>query len=71
MVELAGIELEAFSGREGVFKEDDRESAAEILSIAEGPGKHGMVELAGIEPAASSLRILDPIREDATPKKPE
>jgi hypothetical protein len=30
LVELAGIELEALSGREGVFKEDDRESAAEI-----------------------------------------
>jgi len=30
-----------------------------------------MVELAGIEPATSSLRILDSAREAATPKKPE
>ena|SRR5436309_1062319 len=37
LVELVGIELEAFSGRELVFIEDERESAAEILSEAEGP----------------------------------
>jgi hypothetical protein len=28
-----------------------------------------LLELAGIEPATSSLRILNPVREDATPKK--
>jgi hypothetical protein len=28
-----------------------------------------MVELVGIEPTTSSLRILNPVRDDATPKK--
>jgi hypothetical protein len=37
LVELVGIELEAFSGRERVFEENERESTAEILSEVEGP----------------------------------
>jgi len=28
-----------------------------------------LVELVGIEPTTSSLRILNPVRDDATPKK--
>jgi len=31
----------------------------------------GLVELAGIEPAASSLRILKPERDGETPNKPD
>ena len=30
-----------------------------------------MVELVGIEPTTSSLRILNPVRDDATSKKSE
>jgi hypothetical protein len=30
-----------------------------------------LVELVGIEPTTSSLRILNPVRDDATPKKSE
>ena len=41
MVELVGIELEAFGGREVIFEEDDWESAAEILSEVEGPCRFG------------------------------
>jgi hypothetical protein len=56
LVELVGIELEAFSGRELVFIEDERDSAAKILSEAEGPAR--LVELVGIEPTTSSLRTM-------------
>ena len=40
-MELAGIELEAFGGREVIFEEDDWEFAAEILSQVEGPCRFG------------------------------
>jgi len=39
--------------------------------ISEAEGLEVLVELAGIEPATSSLRILNPVRDDATPKKPK
>ena len=40
-MELAGIELEAFGGREVIFEKHDWESAAEILSEVEGPCRFG------------------------------
>jgi hypothetical protein len=48
---------EAFSERERVFEEDEREPAAEILSEVEGP-RAILVELVGIEPTTSSLRTM-------------
>ena len=34
-------------------------------------GSKELVELVGIEPTTSSLRILNPVRDDDTPKKSE
>ncbi len=54
LVGAAGIELEALSGRERVAAGDERESAAEILSVAKDLE---VVGAAGIEPATLGLEI--------------
>jgi len=41
------------------------------VGIVTGIHSRFLVELAGIEPAASSLRILNPVRDGETPKKSE
>jgi hypothetical protein len=63
MVELSGIELEPFCGRDVERSETESPQAkSRVRKACEGPIqsktiKAEMVELSGIEPLASSLRI--------------
>ena len=50
-------------GAEKLTRRESKKGACKNLSV--------LVELVGIEPTTSSLRILNPVRDGETPKKSE
>jgi len=57
---------EMLAGNVGNWDEMGRKGRSGDLQVIEN-----MVELVGIEPTTSSLRILNSVRDGATPEKPE